>query len=165
MSSDTFVAVTRNQLERGLITRDHKPPIISVPLCSRPSPLQSDLTVYRHKNSSDTMMEGPTVPEKKSFSPEILVRTDLPVPVYPLSSWGGRTGARGLYKLDLTRFLGYEFRSTSAKDAFTHTPRAFILSVPRARNEPKSALRPSTNYRWTQLSSVKFWSHLPSRLS
>ncbi|GFW44111.1 hypothetical protein TNCV_3854721 [Trichonephila clavipes] len=54
------------------------------------------------------------------------------VPVNPLGSWDGRPGARGLDKLDLTRFFGFKFRSNSAK-------RACRSSVLRARNELKSA--------------------------
>ncbi|GFX51835.1 hypothetical protein TNCV_5015371 [Trichonephila clavipes] len=41
------------------------------------------------------------------------------VPVYPLGAWGGHPGAqsdpKGTDKLDLNRFSGYEFRSSSAK--------------------------------------------------
>ncbi|GFT44660.1 uncharacterized protein TNCV_3799641 [Trichonephila clavipes] len=53
--------------------------------------------------------------------------------VYPLGTWGGYPGARGLDKLDLTRSFGNKFRCDSDKGACRS-------SAHRALNELKSAL-------------------------
>ncbi|GFV62542.1 hypothetical protein TNCV_3867231 [Trichonephila clavipes] len=56
-----------------------------------------------------------------------------PVLAYPFGSWGEHSGDRGPYKLDLNRFNGYKFRSSSAKVARRSL-------APRARNKLKSTL-------------------------